>query len=396
MRKGTTHLKMLDDQLDEMTELLMRWSNINSGSHNPTGLDAMLDSLKAEFGKLGGEMSILDLQDTGRSNAGSVGRALRVVKRPQSARRIFLCCHMDTVFAPAHPFQTCFLKDADTLIGPGVADAKGGILVMLKALEAFEASDCADGLGWEVLINPDEEIGSPASGHLFSEAAANNHLGLVFEPSFLDGNIVAARKGSGSFQADFRGKSAHAGRDPQSGASAINALAVFIIKLNSMAGEEGITINVGSVEGGGPVNVVPDQASCRFNVRISTSDDRAIFERRLKQLMDEIGSQRDIKVNISGKFTRPPKPLDANTEKLVHIMVACAQELELPVGWTMSGASSDGNNLAAAGLVNIDGLGPRGAGLHSSDEFIKLDSLVERSKLSALFLMKMAAGEFPT
>lgn len=395
MSEYVNYLKMLDDRTAEMTELLMRWSDINSGTRNLSGLSLMLDSLKDEFGKLGGEMSTPDLPDIEGLESGSVGRALRIVKRPLSALRIFLCCHMDTVFGPDHPFQKCFLKDSSTLVGPGVADAKGGIVVMLKALEAFEASPYADKLGWEVLINPDEEIGSPASGYLFSEAAANNRLGLVFEPSFLDGTIVAARKGSGIFQADFTGKSAHAGRDPQSGASAINAVAVFITKLNSFAREEGITINVGSVEGGGPVNVVPDKASCRFNVRISTPDDQMLFEQRLKQLTDEINLQPNIRLNISGRFTRPPKPLDANTEKLVRFMSACGQELGLSVGWTMSGASSDGNNLAAAGLVNMDGLGPNGTGLHSSNEFIKLPSLLEKAKLSALLMMKMAEDGLP-
>ena len=160
--------------------------------------------------------------------------------------------------------------DDNRIQGPGVTDAKGGLLVMLKALEAFERSPWANELGWEALINPDEEIGSPGSKLLLEKAARTNDIGLVFEPSLSDGNLVGSRRGSGNFVVMVKGRAAHAGREPHIGRNAINALAEFVVQLNSLPpGALGLTLNVGYIEGGGPVNVVPDRAICKFNVRVS-------------------------------------------------------------------------------------------------------------------------------
>ena len=160
---------------------------------------------------------------------------------------------MDTVYAVDHPFQKSVRIDDKILRGPGATDAKGGIVVMLVVLQAFERSPWAEKVGWEVLINPDEEIGSPGSAPLLIQAAKRNHLGLVFEPSLPDGNLVGARKGSGNFTVIARGKAAHAGRDPQLGRNAIDALARFIVALASLDDSgDATTTNVGSHPGGRP------------------------------------------------------------------------------------------------------------------------------------------------
>jgi glutamate carboxypeptidase len=249
-------------------------------------------------------------------------------------------------------------------------------------------------VGWEVLINPDEEIGSPGSAPLLIQAAKRNHLGLVFEPSLPDGNLVGARKGSGNFTVIARGKAAHAGRSPQLGRNAIDALARFIVGLESLDDAGGaITTNVGYVHGGGPVNVVPDLAECRFNVRVTTPDDQRAFEDGRKRLAEEINRIEGISLELHGRFTRPPKPLDAKTLKLLEQVAACGRDLGLSLQWRPTGGACDGNNLAAAGLTTIDSLGVTGGDIHSSDEYILLDSLAERAKLTALLLMKLAAGE---
>jgi glutamate carboxypeptidase len=265
---------------------------------------------------------------------------------------------------------------------------------MLIALEAFERSSWAEKLGWEVLINPDEEIGSPGSTRLLIQAAKRNHLGLVFEPSLPNGNLVGARKGSGNFTVIVKGKAAHAGRNPQLGRNAIDAIARFIVELASLADSEGgTTTNVGYVQGGGPVNVVPDLAVCRLNVRVVTQVDQRSFEDGLNRLADEINRIDGISLELHGSFARPPKQLDIKTLQLLEQVAGCGRDLGLSLQWFPTGGACDGNNLAAAGLTTIDSLGVTGGGIHSSEEFILLHSLVERAKLTALLLMKLAAGE---
>lgn len=387
-----------------LASVLTRWASINSYSYNLAGLEKMLAALEQDFSVLGGEIQRIELlpQTTmnpdGQTVARPLGRALRIRKRPGAKRKIFLCCHMDTVFPEDHEFQNCARIGENTLTGPGVADAKGGLLVMLTALSCFEKSPWADNLGWEVLINPDEEIGSPGSAPLLVEAAKENNLGLVFEPCFPDGKLVGQRKGSGNFSVLIRGKAAHAGRDPHAGRNAINATAQFILELNSIHDpDRGITVNAGYIEGGGPVNVVPDRAFCRFNVRVATKDDEQRFDEHLSRALDKINALDGISLTIAGGFGRKPKPLDEGTSKLLEILSDCGRDLGVALQWTTSGGTCDGNNLAAEGLLTVDSLGPRGGNLHTGSEYVVIDSLVERAKLSGLLLMKLASGatQFP-
>jgi glutamate carboxypeptidase len=275
-----------------------------------------------------------------------------------------------------------------------VADAKGGLAIMLVAVEAIERSPWAKNVGWEVLINPDEEIGSPGSSPLFELAARRNHLGLLFEPAFGEADLVSERAGSATFTAVVRGRSAHAGRDPQAGRNAIHAMAGMIVSLSRLASDN-ITVNVGKVEGGGPVNVVPDLATCRFNVRVKTPEQQQTVTRDIERIVAESGNADGISVKLHGGFHRPPKPLDDATRRLLEETIACGKELGLTIGHQRSGGVSDGNQLAAAGLPNLDSLGPRGGRIHSAEEFVLLDSLTERAKLAALVMMKLACGEIP-
>jgi glutamate carboxypeptidase len=388
------YLEHISRQRDPMIDLLALWGDTNSESRNLSGLNKMLSMLEEAFSVLEAEPQRIELvaEPWGPAERQQLGKALFLRKRPAAPIRVFLGCHMDTVYPEDHPFQKCELMEGDTLKGPGVADAKGGLMVMLKALEALEKSPWAENLGWEVLISPDEEIGSPGSAALLVEAAHNNHLGLIFEPSLPDGNLVGDRKGSGNYKVTVRGRAAHAGREPHMGRNAINALARFILELNE-ASENGVTINVGHIEGGGPVNVVPDLAVCRFNVRVMTLEDQVYFEEHVDGLVREFNRLDGISLELEGCFARPPKPLDGKTRRLLGQIAKCGDDLGLSIEWRASGGSCDGNNLAAAGLPTVDSLGVTGGGIHSADEFVSLDSLVERAQLTALLLMKLAAGE---
>lgn len=395
-------LAFLDDRRADMTQTLRAWCAINSGSSNLAGLAAMRAALGEAFGELGAAVETAPSRPhrvvtrDGDVIEQQVGDMLRLVKRPQAPVRVLLAGHMDTVFAADHPFQSEKFLDADTLNAPGAADMKGGLLVMLNALLAIENSPLADRIGYEVLINADEEIGSIGSAHLLTEAAKRAQFACVYEPALADGTLAGARKGSGNFAAVIRGRSAHAGREHHLGRNAIAAAAEFVSGIDRLSGQrEGLTVNVARIDGGGPNNVVPDLAIVRFNVRLEQPEDSAWLLEQANALIAAIGAREGYSAKLEGGFTRPPKPMTPQLNAFFLALKAAGEDLGLTVDWKPTGGCCDGNNIAAAGIPVIDTLGVRGANIHSSAEYAKLDSLVERSKLSALLLLKIAAGDLP-
>ena len=395
-------LAFLDGKRAEMTALLREWCAINSGSANLDGLAQMRGVLAEAFGGLGGEVEMVNADDqeivtaAGAVAKKPVGASLRLVKRPQAPVRVLLAGHMDTVFPADHPFQKDRLIDEDTLNAPGGADMKGGLLVMLYALMAVERSRLADRVGYEVVINADEEIGSPGSAALLAEVAKRAQFACVYEPALPDGTLAGARKGSGNFSAVFSGKSAHAGREHHLGRNAVVAAAEFAARVDRLSGKrEGLTVNVARIDGGGPNNVVPDKAVVRFNVRVGEADDAEFFLRNAKALVAELDAREGYSATLHGGFGRPPKPMTPALEAFFKALKSLGVELGLDIGWKATGGCCDGNNIAAAGIPVIDTLGARGANIHSADEIVKLDSLEERAKLSALLLLRVAAGDIP-
>ena len=392
-------LDSIDQQHQCMCDRLVNWANLNSFTGNLLGLDRQHAALKEAFTELGGTIRSLEVapqqvvEADGKVSARPLGKAISVIKRPQIRPRVFLGIHMDTVYAADHPFQQASLIDENCLGGPGVADAKGGLVVLLGALAAFERSPMAARLGWEVLINPDEEIASAGSKSLLHEAAARNDLGLVFEPSLPDGKLIGARKGSGNFAVVVHGRCAHAGRHFEDGRNAIHVLAEAILKLERLNGQRpDLTVNVGKVEGGGPVNVVPDLAITWLNSRVANDADQRFVEGQLQQIVADINQHNGFRAELHGEFTAVPKPMTDSLETLLGHLRDCGHEIGLEVEWESSGGVCDGNRLAAAGLTNVDTLGVVGGNLHSPKEYVLLESLPERTKLTALLLMKLADG----
>ncbi len=312
----------------------------------------------------------------------------------ESDTRVLLTGHMDTVFGADHPFQSLKWLEDGVLNGPGVADMKGGISVMRAALECFEASPFGGRLGWEVVLNSDEEVSSLGSAPLLAEAAARSDIGLTYEPSALpDGTLAGARKGSGNFSAVVRGRAAHAGRNPDEGRNAIVAPADLAVRLDAMRkGRPTLSVNPARIEGGGPNNVVPDLAVLRWNVRPATHEDQLWAEAATAEAIADVTTIHDVAIHVSGSFARPPKPMDAHQQRLFDLVKACGADLGQKLGWRDTGGVCDGNNLAAAGLAVVDTLGVRGGAIHSDREFLIVSSLIERARLSALVLMRIAAG----
>ena len=397
---GAPQLLWIDGQVAAMREELLRLSNLNSGSFNVAGVDACAARLRELFAPLGAEAESIPVapyrytDDRGEWRERPLGRALRLRKRPDAPLRVFLCGHLDTVFGPEHPFQTAQAGGEDRLHGPGVADLKGGLLAMFLALSALEQSPQRERIGWEVLFNPDEEIGSRGSAPLLAEAAQRNHFGLIYEPAYPDGGLASERKGSGNFDVVVRGRAAHAGRNPEDGRNAIAAAAALASELHRINGQrEGLTLNIGYVHGGGALNIVPDRCVLKFNVRTSRHEDEAWLLQTAQALLDTAKQREGYALELRGGFTRPPKPVSAGTARLQQLLGECGKDLGLQLQFRPTGGCCDGNNLAAHGLANVDNLGVVGGEIHSEREWMRVSSLAERGKLSALLLLKLAAGE---
>jgi glutamate carboxypeptidase len=373
-----------------LRDLLLSWAEINSGSENIAGLEQMRQALAAEFVTLSGAMvEHVELE-------GTAAKILRIRVRPEIRRQVLLSGHYDTVYAANHPFQRCTLLDEQTLRGPGVADMKGGLVVMLAALREFERQPSATALGYQVLLTPDEETGSAASRPVLEAAAKSGRFAfaLVFEPARANGDLVESRKGTGVFTVICHGRAAHAGRDPAAGRNAILALAGLLPAIDALNGElPGVMLNVGTIRGGGTVNIVPDRAECDVNIRTTRVADEERALQRLHAIVAPLNAREGYRVEITGRFNRPPKEVAPLEERLFAAWQQCGRACGLDFSWQHVGGGSDGNLLSAAGLPNLDGLGPIGDRLHSPEECVHLPSVVERAQVAALFLRRFSTGE---
>ena len=381
-----------------MLDQVRTWCEINTGTANLVGLARQAELLADAFSALPGEIEMVDsapvtaIASDGSEFEKAHGRHMVLRVRPTANRRILLTGHMDTVFPADHHFQRLSWLEDGVLNGPGVADMKGGIAVMLHALLAFEESASAGSLGYDVLLNSDEETGSLASRDLIAEMAQGKLAALTYEPAALpDGTLAHARGGTGNYSITFTGKSAHAGRNPHEGRNAIVAAADLIVRLKALEADD-ITINPAKLEGGGPNNVVPDHAVLRFNIRPKSTGAMESFDSTLNALLTEIERSHEIATHRHGGVTRPPKPVDERAQKLFDLVKKCGAELGQDIRWQSTGGVCDGNNIAACGVPVVDTMGVRGGSIHSADEFLITSSLPERAALSARVITRLAEG----
>lgn len=375
------------------------WSAVNSGSRNLAGLETVAGMLADAFSALPGEIALRDPAPVDAMAAdGSLvplphGRHLHLKVRPDAPVQIVLTGHMDTVYGADHPFQALHWIELGVLGGPGVADMKGGLAVMLAALKGVEASPAAARIGYEVVINSDEEVGSPASAALLAEAARGKVAALTYEPAALpDGTLAGARPGSGNFSLFVQGRSAHAGRNPEDGRNALVAAADLALRLVKARGPR-LSVNPARIDGGGPNNVVPDSAVLRVNMRPATIEDQARAQAHLDGAVAMVSAEHDVQIHVHGAFARPPKPLGPKAEALFRLVRRCGADLGQHIDWQPSGGVCDGNNIAACGVPVVDTMGVRGGAIHSMGEYLIVDSLAERAALSALTIMRLATGE---
>lgn len=374
------------------------WCAINSGSLHLAGLEHQRQILLEAVAALPGAPTEIPLAASEVIGAdGRVGQqqhtpAIAVVVRPEAPLQVVLTGHYDTVYPETSPFQAVTTRADGALHGPGIADMKGGISVMLAALEAFERHPDAGQVGYRVLLSPDEEIGSVASGPVLAEFARLGHVGLTYEPALADGSLASSRKGSGNFHIVVHGKAAHAGRDFAAGRNAVIGAARIAEALHGLNSQrDGVTVNVSRIDGGAPLNMVPDVAIARFNVRFPDAEGAAWFEAQVARIVAE--PREGLHVHLHGLITRGAKPFNTAQQKLFGAVKEAGALLGQDIAWKPSGGVCEGNNLFASGLPNVDTLGVRGGDIHSEAEHAWPESFVERAQLSALILMKLASGE---
>ena len=383
-----------------MLHQVQKWAAINSGSRNLPGLAMTASMLADAFSTLPGDMRLVEgakvdaVDSEGRVQLVEHGQHLLLSVRPGAAVRLLLTGHMDTVFPADHGFQSLRWIDPGSLNGPGVADMKGGLAVMLSALEAFEGSPAAARIGYDVVINSDEEVGSPSSADLLMMAANGKVAALTYEPALPDGTLAGARPGSGNFSFIVGGRSAHAGRNPEEGRNALLAAADLALKLKAGSGAD-FTCNPARIDGGSPNNVVPDRTILRVNIRPRTAEAEESAKRLISHSVREVARDHDVSLKVHGGFGRPPKPLDEKATALFQLVRQCGAELGLAVNWRDTGGVCDGNNIAACGVPVVDTMGVRGGAIHSDEEYLIVESLAERAQLSALTLLRIAEGKFP-
>ena len=380
----------------ELGALLERWANINSGSGHAAGLARMADTLRADFSHAFPAATIEEINTDAPGFNPPGSRTLRIRLRPAAPTQVFLCGHYDTVYEADDAFQVCRWLDATTLNGPGVADMKGGLVTILAALQAFEATPHAASVGWEVLLTPDEETGSHGTAHLFRAAARDHQFGFVFEPGRPNGNIIHSRKGTGGLVATCHGRAAHAAKVPNDGRSAILALAEFLLDAAKIPSEmPDVMVNVGNIRGGtAATNVVPHFAESEIDIRITKIADSEPLLARFQALADRINTRDGIKLTLKGGFNRPPKECLPAEEAVFPEWQRAARDVGVPeFTWVHGGGGSDGNFLTAGGLPNLDGIGPIGDNLHSDREFCRVETIAPRAQIVALFLHRVAAGE---
>lgn len=365
----------------EMLAFLRRLVEIESPSESLGGVRRVGDVLADELSDLG-----LTVR---REPAEGFADHVVADGGPPGAPRALFVGHMDTVFPVGTGWG--FSTRDGRAYGPGVIDMKSGNCVALYALKILKTLSGLP-LAVRVLFNSDEEQGSPQTRALIPEICRDVDFAFVMEPAEANGDIITRRKGAGVFTAEVRGRAAHAGKQPESGINANLQLAHLILAAESLARPDlGTTVNTGFVSGGAAAAVVAEHARADFDVRVPDANEQCRIEEELPGLAHRAPEVAGAEIDVHGFFHRPPMWQEDATKKLTDALEAAARACGGTAQFGTSGAVSDGNLTAAAGVPTIDGMGPVGGREHSSDEYMELESYFERTAWLAVALRSLAA-----
>ncbi|MFJ7828935.1 M20 family metallopeptidase [Peribacillus sp. NPDC097284] len=373
---------LLHAKRKEMLQLLEQLVNIDSGSYTKKGIDEIGAILKKKFEDLNFLVTVIKQE--------KYGDHLAIQHREAMSPHILIVGHMDTVFSEGTAKKRPFKMVGPRAYGPGVIDMKGSLVELLYAIFCMKLTGQTGYKHIQIILNSDEEIGSPSSAALISEKAKDKKFALVLEPARADGSLVTARRGCGQFKVEVVGKSAHSGVEPEKGQSAIEELAHKILALHRLTDHQlGIGVNVGIIEGGVAVNTVAPHASALIDVRISKRNQAQFVFKQMKDICAQT-FVAGTKTSLSGKMDRPPMEKTEKTTVLLEIIRQAGEEMGITITDTETGGGSDASFPSELGIATIDGLGPIGGHAHSEDEYLEIESLLERTLLLATLLEKLS------
>lgn len=384
------HLPSQAEFEHRFTDHILRWAQMNTGSKNLQGLEKLARLLSAQFRGMKFNTH-WDLRT----------RSLTAEHRVANPKlRILLVAHLDTVFEPHHPFRNVAERtdpiDGKILTGPGVADDKGGIALIIETIRALQNSPAYSSIDWKIFIAADEEITSVHSKDSLLKFARDRELSLVFEPGWWDAELKAPRipstvGGNALIEWNVKGIEAHSGIAYEKGRSAVLALAEHIQTFESWSRpKENFLVNVAAIEGGGKLNVRPGQASMKVSVRYETTED----EKKLQKLVEEAKAQfqKDgILIDSHLEFRWHPQILAS--PQLIESLRSTARRIGQPEPIpSLSMARSASAILSEAGYPTLDSLGPYGSGFHSDRERVVISSAYPRLNLICQFLLERVGG----
>ncbi|MBU1312481.1 M20 family metallopeptidase [Pseudorhizobium marinum] len=365
-----------DVDLAAFLEELRLWVEMETPSGDAAAVNRLADRI---------EVLARDARFSVERTAGTLGFGdILAVRTPRlegyNARSVLILAHIDTVHATGTIREKLPLReDGDRLYGPGIYDMKAGVLMAFEAMKL--ATKMGHNLPIDLLIVPDEEVGSKSSRPLIEELARNAAYALVVEPARDGGKIVTARKGVGMFDIIVRGRASHAGVRPLDGRSAIRAAARLVLELEALNDPvRGITVTTGMIHGGTGRNTIPAECRLQLDLRLP---DAAIAAEVIDKIRGMTPVDPDITFEISGDLNRPPFAQSEEGRRLFDHTARIAAELGIMLEGMVTGGGSDGNFTAALGVPTLDGLGADGAGAHTFDEHILVSSLVPRTVLLA-------------
>lgn len=372
----------IDDEA--LIEELKRWVEIETPTSNAEAVNRLVDRVEI----LGREAGL----DTERL-PGTLGFGdILAVRSPRPAgsneKTVLILAHLDTVHAVGViNNQLPLRQEGDKLYGPGIYDMKSGALMALEAMKL--AVRKGSKMPIDLIFVPDEEMGSLSSRTFMETAAKNAGYTLVVEPARDGGKVVVARKGVAMYDITVQGRAAHAGARPQDGRSAIRAAARLVLELEALNDtDRGVTVTVGTIQGGTGRNTVP--AECRLQVDVRVPNDQVAEEITGKiEAMKPVDP--DITFEIAGKMNRPPFAQSEEGKRLFEAASKIASDLGIALEGMATGGGSDGNFTSALGVPTLDGLGADGAGPHTFNEHIFLSSVAPRTALLANLMISLEA-----
>ncbi len=372
----------MQDQQLEMVALLEELAMMETPSDRPDTQHPIIDTLSQLLAELDYHVRWLPGQSSGGQLYASP------VKRIKHQPCQLLLGHCDTVWPVGKLKEMPVSIEGNVMRGPGVFDMKAGLVMIIFALRALKQLSIQPDVIPIVFVNSDEEIGSKESTRTIRRLSKTVDRALIMEPSMGDaGDIKTARKGVGRFVITARGKAAHAGLDPEAGASAILELSHVIQQLFELNDyDKGITVNVGMIDGGIRANVIAPESKAVVDVRVLHQQDADDVEQRILALQPTVDN---VTLEIEGRIGRPPMEKTKANRKLWGVMQDIANSMQLELGENTAGGGSDGNTTSLY-TATLDGMGAVGDGAHAQHEFIYIDKLAERGTLLALMLLAPA------